>query len=299
MVMDAQDHSELDSVINDLGGDFAPAAAGISEDFVFDSSETTEDDVRADGFLDLEGMYHFEIVKVTLHLGLLDDDGKENTPHIDVLMRVLQSVPGQSPAGSMLTHKIYVASKGGLPAKKGSIDSMYRFAIGIGLMKWHVCQDGVKRIVLAKTLSTKIPVTAWRDAVGLQTIAKVTKEKSNQQAQPANQQGQTAGEGEEPVRRYDRFQIQMGRCFRPDDPDYAHVPKNFEAMKAIGLTPPVVGKAVGTSAKAAATQAYQKNSTAPSTSPAGNGAATATATASSTATAVAEKPAEGGMFDDY
>jgi hypothetical protein len=293
MVISTADTADIDSVINDLGGEFAPAA-GIAEDFVFDSSSTTEEDIKSDGFVDLEGTYHLEVYKVELNLSLLTEEGKEQTPHIKVMMKVLQSVPGQSPAGSMFSHLIYVGASGGGPAKKGSIDSMYRFGIGIGLLKWHNVNGKVVP-VLAKDLSTKIPVSAWKDAVGCQTLAKVTKEKNNNQSQGTDENGQ-------PTKTYrDRFVIQMGRCHRPDDPDYAHVPKNVEAMQAIGLKAPAkaaTGAAAGaTTAKAA--QAYQKTAQATGgTTTAAAGATAATATANSP-TSPAGKSEEGGLFDDF
>lgn len=293
MVISAADTEALESVIDDLNGEFAPPAAGVSEDFCFDSSSTTEEDIRSDGFIDIEGFYHLEISKVELNLSLLTAEGAEQTPHIKVYMKVLQSVPGQSPAGSILSHQIYVASKGGEPAKKGSIDSMYRFGIGIGLLKWS--NVGGKVVpVLASNNSTKIPVSAWNTAVGLQTIAKVTKEKGNNRGGSNQQQGQ---DGEPQGKTYaDRFVIQMGRCHRPDDPEYSHVPKNVEAMKALGMTAPPMPQKAGvaayqrTAAGAGAGAAKPATTTAPSSSP--------SPAVSQTATAPAGKE-EGGLFDDF
>lgn len=294
MVISAADTQDLDSVIDDLNGEFAPPAAGLSEDFCFDSSSTSEEDIKSEGWVDIEGFYHFEVSKVELNLSLLTEEGKEQTPHIKVYLKVLQSVPGQSPAGSMLSHSIYVGSKDGSPAKKGSIDSMYRFGIGIGLLKWSNINGKVVP-VLASNGSTKIPVSAWKDAVTLQTIAKVTKEKGNRGGNQQPQQGQEAEpQGKQHA---DRFVIQMGRCHRPDDPEYAHIPKNVEAMKALGMTAPQMPQkgvaAYQRTAAAAGGGAAAKpaTTTAPSSSP--------SPAVSQTATAPAGKTDEGFNFDDY
>jgi hypothetical protein len=252
--------SDVDSVIDDLHGEFPSSPDGLSEDFVFDSSETTEEDLKSEGFVELEGFYHFEITKVELHLGLLTDEGKENTPHILIYSKVLQGVPGQSPAGTIHSHRIWVGGKGGGEAKAGSIDAMYRFGIGCGLLKYQNIEGKVVP-VLAKTGQPKVPLSAWRDAVGLQFLANIKKEVNrNQKANPAQSPAQ--GEGE--TNYGPKFVIPMGRCYRPDDPNYAHVPKNAAAMAAIGLTPPQPAQAVGRSTSRAAA----KTST-PANAPAG------------------------------
>jgi len=208
--------------IDDLGGDFAPGPQGIDENYEFDSSDVDEKELDTSGILDQEGWYHFEITKVDLVLGLLGDDGKENTPHINVTCKSLNSVRGQSPAGSVLWHKIFVGAKGGGPPKQGSIDSMFRFGLGVGLMKWgkKTNPDGTEKaiLVLASNGSTKVPPAVWRTAVGAQFIAQVQKEK------------QQEGSNYKP-----QFKIPMGKAYRPDHPDVSHVQKNVEALEAIGI----------------------------------------------------------------
>ena len=210
------------TAISDLGGDFAPGPQGMDENYEFDSSDVDEKELDTSGFLDQEGWYHFEITKVELHLGLVDAENKENTPHILVTCKSLNSAKGQSPPGSVLWHRIYVGQKGGGPAKQGSIDSMFRFGVGVGLMKWAKKQndDGTTKsvLVLASTGSTKVPPAVWKSAVGAQFIAQVAKEK------PAE------GSTYKP-----KFVIPMGKAFRPDHPDVSHVQKNMEALEAIGI----------------------------------------------------------------
>ena len=210
------------NAIDDLEGQFAPAPQGIDENFEFDSSDVDEKDLETSGFIDQEGWYHFEITKVELHLALLNDEGKENTPHILVTCKSLASARGISPAGSVLWHRIYVAQKDGSPAKQGSIDSMMRFGIGCGLLKWGKKQnaDGTEKAVpvLASTGSVKFRPVDWKAIVGAQFIAQVQKEK------------QAADSTYKP-----KFAIPMGRAYRPDHPDVSHVAKNVEALEAIGI----------------------------------------------------------------
>jgi hypothetical protein len=231
MTLNAEDME----AISDLGGEFAPSDL-IDENFEFDSSESTEDVLESGGFIDAEGWYHFEITKVEFNLGSLDDKGKENTPHILVTCKSLNNVKGQCPPGSLLWHRIYVAQKDGSPAKQGSIDSMYRFGIGCGLLKWGKNSKGAAIPVLAKTGLPKIPMAAWKDAVGSQFLAMVKKEKP----QPGTDYGP-------------KFAIPMGRTYRPDHPDVSHVQKNLEALAAIGIhltneQPAAAGKAASSSA---------------------------------------------------
>lgn len=231
------------NAIDDLEGQFAPAPQGIDENYEFDSSDVDEKDLETSGFLDQEGWYHFEVTKVELHLGLLNDEGKENTPHILVTCKSLASARGISPPGSVLWHRIYVAQKDGSAPKQGSIDSMLRFGIGCGLLKWGKKQnpDGTEKAVpvLATTGSTKIPVAVWKSIVGAQFIAQVQKEK------------QAADSTYKP-----KFTIPMGRAYRPDHPDVSHVAKNVEALEAIGIQ--VSQQSSGTEQKAKeAKEAYK------------------------------------------
>jgi hypothetical protein len=208
--------------IDDLGGEFPQGPTGIDENFEFDSSDVDESNLDTSGVLDQEGWYHFEVTKVDLILGLIDENGKENTPKIKVTCKSLNNVRGQSPPGSVLWHDIYVGAKGGGPAKQGSIDAMFRFGVGVGLMKWTKKQnaDGTEKavLVLASNGSVKVPPAVWKTIVGAQFVAQVQKEK------PAEGSTHKAG-----------FKIPMGKAYRPDHPDVSHVQKNVEALEAIGI----------------------------------------------------------------
>lgn len=225
--------------ISDIGGEFAPAdnngmgTATFDENFEFDSSGTSEEELQAGGdAIDKEGWYHFEISKVDFKLELLDDNGQPQTPHINVTCRSLADGNGLSPAGSPFWHKIYVAQKDGSIAKQGSIDSMFRFGIGCGLYKWAKVktEGGSEKAVpvLAKTGLTKIPMAAWKDAVGLQFCARLTREKDYVDKNGVTKPG--------------KLSIPMGRTYRPDHPDVSHVAKNLEALEAIGIVIPANGE---------------------------------------------------------
>jgi hypothetical protein len=226
------------NAISDIGGEFAPGPQGIDENFEFDSSNVDEQDLDTSGLLDQEGWYHFEVTKVEMELGLLDADGKDNTPHIVVTCKSLNNVRNQSPPGSVLWHRIYVGAKGGGPAKQGSIDSMFRFGIGCGLFKWGKIQnaDGSSKSVpvLATTNSQKFPLSVWKSVVGAQFIGQVVKEK------------QQEGSNYKP-----KFVLPMGKAYRPDHPDVSHVQKNVEALEAIGIKVSTTSPATEAKAKAA------------------------------------------------
>jgi hypothetical protein len=270
------------NAIDDLDGQFAPANQGIDENFEFDSSDVDEKDLETSGFIDQEGWYHFEITKVELHLGLLNEEGKENTPHILVTCKSLASARGISPVGSVLWHRIYVAQKDGGPAKQGSIDSMMRFGIGCGLLKWgkKTNPDGSEKAVpvLASTGSVKFKPVDFKAVVGAQFIAQVQKEK------------QAADSTYKP-----KFAIPMGRAYRPDHPDVSHVAKNVEALESIGIK--INQQPTATEQKAK--EAY-KTATAtggPASGSAGKGEAPATA-AKKTQEPVAAAASGGFSMDD-
>lgn len=212
-----------EGVIDELnGGDFPNAGhfahqQAIDIDQEFDTSDTTEKDLESGGMVDLEGGYHFEVDKVEFNLGLLSDDGKEQSPHLLVTCTVLESVKGQSPAGSKLFHRIYVAQKDGSPAKKGSIESMERFASGVGVMRWADV-GGQRRLVSSLTGKTALKLREFTGAVGKQFCGFVKKEASN----------------DPKYKDKPRYVLPMGRAYHPAHPDVSHVPKNADALRAGG-----------------------------------------------------------------
>lgn len=203
-----------DEVLDQLNeGSFDTQA--IDENFEFSSEDTTESDLQTSGMVDQPGGYHFEVEKVEQHLKLITDDGKEQTPHVLITCKVLQTTPGQSPEGSVLFHRIYVAQKDGSPPKKGSVDAMQRFAYGLGLMQWAEVQRGesrVRKLCSTATGKPSLKISEFSDAVGLQFVAVVKREKSND------------------ARYDDRFVIPMGRACRPSAAEVQHIPKNKQKL---------------------------------------------------------------------
>jgi hypothetical protein len=170
--------------------------------------------------VDKEGWYHFEISDVKEELETLTNTGKEKSPCVRLDLTVMQSVDKQSPAGSRLYHRIYLASKGGKPPAEGSVKSALRFGIGVGLLK-YVEKDGHEIVVDATTGSTRISHKIWQQAKGRQIVASVKLEK---------------GDGDFK----DKYAIPFGECYDPSDPKVIDVAKNADALAMIGksVAPP-------------------------------------------------------------
>lgn len=226
----------VDDETQEMIGDMFSGSDTGNDNFEFDTSEVSESDLKSSGMVDRPGNYHFEVTKVELNLGstVEGDNGtpKDNTPHVLVTCMVLQTVANQAPAGTILFHRIYVGGKHGAPAKKGSIDAMYRFAFGLGLMKWANV-DGVRKLVTVATGTTKFSPTIFSGAVGRQFFATVKTEKSND------------------PKYEDKHVIPMGAAYNPNHPDVAHFAKNADKLKAGGY----IGAATAPAAAASATTA--------------------------------------------
>lgn len=209
-------------MISDMGGEFAAnsGTAAIPDDFEFDTSDASESDLATGGVVDKDGNYHFRCEKVDFNLGLLADDGvTPQTPHVKFTLVVLESVKGQSPAGSRLWHDVYVAQKDGSPAKKGSKDSMDRFCLGLGLMRWAEV-NGERKLVSVATGLTKFKLKEMADAVGRHVCAPVKKDRPSDDPRFKD--------------RDPRFSIPMGRAYHPLHPDVNGWQKNTAELIADG-----------------------------------------------------------------
>lgn len=183
-------------------------------------------DLESGGLVETEGWYHFEVSDVKAHLESIKEDGSENTPNILFTLTVLHSLKGQSPANSRLFHRVYVGSKGGGAPADGSIKSMIVFGCGLGLLK-QVERDGRKVAVDAQTGQPKLSVAMWLRAKGLQCVGKVEKEEDKSgQYKP-------------------RFVLPFGRVYQPNDDRVAHVAKNTDALKLIGINQPAQQQSAG------------------------------------------------------
>lgn len=195
--------------------DFELDTEGMSGDEV----DTSRDQV------DKEGWYHFEIADVVNELDTLTDSGKEKTPCVRFDLLVLETVEGQSPAGSRHYHRIYLAGKGGGPPSEGAKKMALKFGLRLGLLK--ETEEG--SIVTADSNKTRFGVALWHLAKGKQIIAAIKCEKGTGGFQ-------------------DRYQIPFNEIFMVDDARVAHVPKNKDALALIGkqVTPaPPAAKSAG------------------------------------------------------
>lgn len=190
--------------------------AESNDDWGYDGESYDSESLRgSSNVVDKEGHYHFEIVDVKPELDVLNAQGHPKSPAICFHCNVLHSVAGQSPAGHMLFHRIYLASKGGGPPAEGAAKSGLRFGLGLGLLKYTE-RDGREIVVEAGTGQSRIRASLWQQAKGKQFIAQVKLEK---------------GEGDYK----DKYTIPFGEVYYPADPKVVDVPKNAEALAMIGI----------------------------------------------------------------
>lgn len=191
-----------------------------AEDFSFNSEGVDPDKVeRGGGLVDKEGMYHVEISDVELDLKMLKESGKNagsaNTPSVCFHLLVLHSVDGQSPEGAQHFHRIYLRAAGGGAASEGALGLAMKFASRLGLVVAKDV-DGRKVFVDPQTGTTKIPVSLWERAKGMQAIVQVKFEKSDN------------------PNFKDSYKIPFSEVYQVDDPRVAKVPKNAVALAMIG-----------------------------------------------------------------
>jgi hypothetical protein len=201
---------------NFLSPDDKEILTGEGDDFDIATDGFNSDELDSGGELvDREGAYHFEITDVKPELDTVREDGNDNTPNILFTLTVLETVKGQSPAGSRLWHRIYVGSKGGGPPADGSIKSMIVFGKGLRLLK-DIEHNGKKIAVDAQSGQPKLSLALWMRAKGLQCIGNVKKEE--------DKTGQYKT----------RYGLPFGRIYHPHDERIAHVAKNADALKMLG-----------------------------------------------------------------
>lgn len=170
------------------------------ESLVLSGEGVSVSELGVGGVVDHEGWYHLECTEVTPETQTTNKKGAPRTPSVAFEFCVLQSVDGQSPAGSRLWHRIYFSDK------EGSRKAAFVFGLGMGVLKimGH-------NVVDAQTGETRITMATWRACQGRQVIARVVHEK-----------GTGGYEG--------KYAIPFGRVFGVRDPAVAHVPKNHDAI---------------------------------------------------------------------
>lgn len=248
---------------------------GEGEDFSFDGSGMSEDDVGGSAFLNKEGWYHFEVADVVKDLGTLNDKGKEKTPTLKIEMVVMHTVPGQCPANTRHVHKIYMGGKGGGAAAEGSKKSAMRFGLGAKIIKSITDGDGKTSLVDSKTGSTKINVDTFLRLKGMHLIGNIKHQEAKDDF------------GE-------KWELDYGRIYTPDDDFVAEVPKNVDILKSLGyanVNPGVMpgqGQAAGPKGKGPATSKKEPP-------PAGKDSGSARAEGKKEPPKEPEKPASDGI----
>lgn len=172
------------------------------DEFAVDTAEGDAGAVEGGRQIDKVGDYHLEIARVECK----SEAGK--TPSINLMCSVLATKPGQSPVGSIVFHDLWVNDK------EHNRNVLSKFAIAIGLARPEV-RDGKVVAVDPTTNSTRIGRAAWESAKGLQFVAHVQHEKS------------------EDPRYQDKYKIDNRNVYHVHDPKVADVPKDVEAASLI------------------------------------------------------------------
>ena len=176
--------------------------------------------------VDKTGKYHFDIVDVRPRLERNTDRGGQRRQDILVTCEVLESVPGQSPRGSLYFHSIPLSSKGGAVIDDWGRERLSAFLVGIGILRKGegtsvIDPETGTTAVNARTIPDRIRAVA-------QFVGHIKLVKSDDDRYP------------------DKFELDRGRgAFAVDDPAVLDVPKNANALKAIGkesAAPPTTGK---------------------------------------------------------
>ncbi len=184
--------------------------------FDLDTEGVDPDKVKSTLNVDKPGKYHFEIANAKNEsFDFVNTNGDAASPHILCVCVVLQSVAGQSPAGSLLFHRIYLAGKTPQDATPDWIrESATNFLTGVGRLK----KQGEKFIDPA-TGTTKIDLKTLAERLThKQFIGNAKLEKSDDPKYP------------------DKVEFKFGRgAFPIDAAEVADVPKNPAALELIGM----------------------------------------------------------------
>lgn len=209
---------------DDSFGQQAVDALGLNEgyDDDFDSSWDDTSDVDAsrigsgDVRCDIPGFYHFEIISADIDLSTSDpnDMTRQRSQSIDLAFRVLQQVPGQSPVGSVYRHHCLLSGRGGGAVEDWAKAATLNVLVGLGFME---VRDG--KVVDRETGQTRPRFKVYVGKMkGMQCIGELRLNKSQNE-------------------RYDdRVELVFGRGLHTvDDAKVAFVPKNHQALDAIGM----------------------------------------------------------------
>lgn len=192
-----------------VGGEGGNAAA---DDFEFDTSATDPDKVGGRGTVDKVGKYHFEVVECKDEPDTVNDKGKSRSPSVNYTLRVLESVPGQSPAGSVTWHRCYYRASGGGAPPQGSVDGMVDWLLAVGIFREVKGPDGSRQFINPRTGNTKFNKSDLLRCKDEQLIGNVKIKKDEQYG--------------------DKIELPMsGGAWRLDADAVADVPKNRDAAE--------------------------------------------------------------------
>lgn len=176
------------------------------DEFAVDTADGDAGAVEGGRKIDHIGDYHLEIARVECR----SEAGK--VPSINLMCSVLATKPGQSPVGSIVFHDLWVNEK------EHNRNVLSKFAIAIGLARSEL-RDGKIVAVDPATNTTRIGRAAWESAKGLQLIATIQKEKS------------------EDPKYDDKFKIDNRNVYHIHDPKVKDVPRDIEAASLIPVPP--------------------------------------------------------------
>lgn len=190
----------------------------MSESNVLFSVDTlTKDDLSNDNFVDVAGFYHFQVIQVIPELAAISQDGHERTPVVKMKCVVRHTVEGQSPAGKLLFHDLYVGAKGGGPPPEGSKKNVTKFLTGLGMMEFREV-DGKAIPVDAETGLPEVSLTTLEKCLGKHFIAKVEQEKDQTDIHGKVYKG--------------KFKIPFSTVYLPGHPAVEKVPYNKAFIEA-------------------------------------------------------------------
>lgn len=164
--------------------------------------------------VDSTGKYHFRIADVKPRLEPVNQNGSPRRLDILVTCEVLESVAGQSPAGSLYFHTIPLTVKGGGPPDDWAKERLSAFLCGVGVLSAQGSE-----VIDPETGTTKINSKTLCDRIAnvKQFVGNIKCDKSDDPQYA------------------DKYELLRGRgAFQVDDPAVADVPKNLAALKEIG-----------------------------------------------------------------
>jgi hypothetical protein len=186
------------------------------DDVVFDEVDPGECEQNVP--VDAVGKYHFEVEEIILRPEIFKEDGSDASPHFVAVLRVLESVPGQSPRGAKFFHRVLVGAKGGGAPHPAVTEAACKFLYAVRALEKD--STGEKFVDPESGSQSFNPGKIGSKIKGAQFVGHIKYDKPK------------AGSGYEK-----RLGLHFGNgCFRIDDPKVSNVPKSTEDLAAIGMS---------------------------------------------------------------